>query len=192
MLDTHAWGVRAECYDKVLAALRKPANVPNGRLPATDVTLARMHADIPSYATWPNTAWQQESHSDLAVGSCSNYEVDGWQRPGYNAVAGLLAEMLGGRAWPEARQQAIEEKAWFNRLPKLLNGSSPRPGETAPMENENKEDKKSDGKASAEKIAFLFLTRQGHHHADIWEEYWSGNKDYTAYSHIADAEAHPG
>ena len=192
MLDTHAWGVRAECYDTVLAALRKPAPGSRESLPATDVTLARLHADIPSYATWPNTAWQQESHSDLAVGAYSNYEGDGWQRPGYHSVSGLLAEMLGGHAWPEARQRAREQKAWFNRPPQLSRVPALGTAETASVEKDTKVEKSADGMPSSEKIAFLFLTREGHHQPGIWEEYWVGHEDYTVYAHIADPEAHPG
>lgn len=194
MLDTHAWGVRAECYDKVLAALRKPAPAPNGKWPATDVTLAQLHAEIPSYATWPNTAWQQESLSDLAVGAYSNYEVDGWQRPGYNAVGGLLAEMLGGRAWPEARQRALEQQAWFNRPSPV----PPETGGTDPITNADPAEKVAPAEASpdkdpaAGKTAFLFLTRSGHHQPEIWEEYWAGHDDYSIYSHIADPDARPG
>jgi Core-2/I-Branching enzyme len=174
MLDTHAWGVRAECYDAVLAALRRPAHEPKEHLPATDVTLARLQADIPSYATWPNTAWQQESHSDLAVGAYSNYEVDGWQRPGYNSVGGLLAEMIGGHAWPEARRRALEQKAWFKSGPVFPGDSGLEACATTP---------------SADKVAFLFLTRAGHHQPAMWEEYWSGQEDYTVYAHLADPEA---
>jgi len=192
MLDTHAWGLRAECYDKVLAALGKPLAGSLEKLPATDVTLARLQAVIPSYATWPNTAWQQENHSDLAAGAYSNYEVDGWQRPGYNSVAGLLAEVMGGHAWPEAGLLAQRQRAWFNRPLSLPDSSPVKAMEMCDPEKVIEITETADKLISAEKVAFLFLTRNGHFQSEMWEEYWSGNQEFTVYSHIADSGAHPG
>jgi hypothetical protein len=192
MLDTHAWGVRAECYDKVLAALRQPTPAPNGSLPATDVTLALLQTEIPTYGTWPNTAWQQENHSDLAVGAYSNYDVDGWQRPGLNAIGGLLAEMLGGHAWPEASNRARQQKAWFKNA--VLHPSVIPDGrvETTPAAKEAKLQEAGKESSSGGKTAFLFLTRDAHHQPSIWEEYWDGQQDFTVYSHIANPIARPG
>ncbi len=185
MLDTHAWGLRAEYYDKVLAALRHCEFDDRGSRPATDVTLARLQARIPTYATWPNAAWQEESHSDLASGAYSNYEADGWQKPAPYAVDGLLAEALGGYAWQPAVEISRGHRAWFKQP-----GREPGNVRMEPVAEAPAVAKPSN--AESGKVAFLFLTRAAHHQPEIWEEYWQGSNAHGVYSHIADPDSRPG
>ena len=67
-LDTHAFAVRAPYYRKVMAALarKEGERVPHAR--ASDWFLADLHREIPTYACYPNLAWQAVAASDLAGG----------------------------------------------------------------------------------------------------------------------------
>ena len=51
--------------------------------------LAALQDQIPTYAAYPNLAWQSEGYSDLAGRSYSNYHPDGRQRLFAHAVANL-------------------------------------------------------------------------------------------------------
>jgi hypothetical protein len=73
----HAYAIRAEWYERVLAAMRKPD--PGGRVPGCDVALTRLSGEIPMYACYPNLAWQAAGFSDLKKMVRSPYGDDGRQ-----------------------------------------------------------------------------------------------------------------
>ena len=84
-LDHHAVAIRAPYYLAARAAM-------GGRVSgahSSDVLLAALQDQIPTYAAYPNLAWQSEGYSDLAGRSYSNYHPDGRQRLFAHAVANL-------------------------------------------------------------------------------------------------------
>jgi GR25 family glycosyltransferase involved in LPS biosynthesis len=95
-LDTHAWGIKAQYFDKVLALLRGRKSRFYGKLPPADVWLALSEHGIPMVAAYPNLAWQAEEHSDLVKGVFSNYhERCGTQKVAQSVLDGVLAETPG-------------------------------------------------------------------------------------------------
>ncbi|MHA3773678.1 hypothetical protein ACXR0O_19250 [Verrucomicrobiota bacterium sgz303538] len=93
-LDAHAWAVRAPYYRTVLAALTDARRMPPGEPAASDVLVSQLHATVPTYAAFPNLAWQAVSRSDLAGGVYSNYEPNGRQKLFRHVVASVTGEAL--------------------------------------------------------------------------------------------------
>ena len=78
-VDNHAMGVKKEWFRHVLRALRPcPRNRPK-KLPNSDVIIAGLQSVIPSYAAYPNLAWQRCGFSDNLGGMSANYTVQGNQ-----------------------------------------------------------------------------------------------------------------
>lgn len=100
-LDTHAFAVRAPYYRKVMDALALKAGHHPDHPRASDWYLANLHREIPTYACYPNLAWQAVAVSDLAGGTYSNYTKYGEQRSGHGEMIGMQAELWGGTRWPE-------------------------------------------------------------------------------------------
>lgn len=98
-VDTHAVAIHSRYYDRVMEMLDRHGKEDfPGVAKASDQFLALLHKEIPSYACYPNLAWQAESSSDLAGVSYSNYQKDGFQKQWTDAVGGLLEELVeGGR-----------------------------------------------------------------------------------------------
>ena len=82
--DTHAYAVRAKWLPEVAKILdARHAGLPWNREAgeyACDVLLARLHETIPTYAAWPNLAWQMQDMSDVANAVYANYTKDGCQK----------------------------------------------------------------------------------------------------------------
>ncbi|MEZ5328530.1 MAG: hypothetical protein R3F19_26095 [Verrucomicrobiales bacterium] len=76
-LDLHAWGVRAPHYGTVMRALTGRLHRTTQPFTGADIFTAMLHRDIPTYAVYPNLAWQAEEHSDLLGGVFSSYREDG-------------------------------------------------------------------------------------------------------------------
>jgi hypothetical protein len=174
-LDTHAWGIRADYYDKVMSLLRGRGSRIYGRLPPADVWLALSGHGIPMYAAYPNLAWQKEEASDLVKGVFSNYhDRCGTQKVAQCVLSGVLAETLSGKRYAGATLEA-QNYVPFYRAPIVTQGKvravAGQPLEVGPIG----------------KIAFLFLTRGDHFHARMWEEYWQGHEgSYSIYAHSAE------
>ncbi len=93
--DLHAVMIRITVYREVLRKI-KPAGrtAPVPCVLNSDVALAELHAIIPTYAAWPNLAWQRWSHSNNVGGAITNYAADdGRQLIHTHAIAGLEKEM---------------------------------------------------------------------------------------------------
>ena len=89
--DFHACAIRASCFLAARKAMRGgPRNAPH--LFHSDVLLSALHKSIPTYAAFPNLAWQAVEHSDLTGTRYSNYQADGSQRP-YRHVVAPMAEI---------------------------------------------------------------------------------------------------
>ena len=143
-LDTHAFAVRAPYYKRVIAALdaRRPENQVRGHPLASDWFLADLHAEIPTYACYPNLAWQSVVESDLAGGTYSNYTATGEQIASHGELVGLQAEMWGGTRWRAEK-------------------SEPAPVECIP--NTKRQPKP--------RLGLLFLTRGDVNQPEIWREF---------------------
>ncbi len=100
-LDTHAFAVRAPYYRRVISALdaSKPQNRLKTHARASDWYLADLHGEIPTYACYPNLAWQAVVTSDLTGGTYSNYTKTGEQQASSGELIGLQAKMWGGSRW---------------------------------------------------------------------------------------------
>ena len=77
--DHHAFAIRREYFHAVRKRMRGWGKKANGRL-HSDVLVSDLHKTIPTYAAYPNLAWQAEDFSDLADRSYSNYRPDGTQK----------------------------------------------------------------------------------------------------------------
>jgi hypothetical protein len=170
-LDTHAFAVRAPYYQTVINALGRVDKRSSNHPAASDWYLADLHKEIPTYACYPNLAWQANSASDLINGTYSNYTPSGEQRSGAGEMVGLQAQIWGGTKW----------NGWWSR---------PDYGDT-----ETEEAPVGDGKKAAmvrlprfePKLSLLFLTRGDVHHPDIWSEFVEeGGVEVTVHSHAKD------
>lgn len=95
-VDTHAVAIRAPYYRKVMEMLDRHGKPDLGVAKASDQFLALLHQEIPTYACYPNLAWQDASDSDLLGKEYTNYTKDGRQKNWTQAVEGLLEELVGG------------------------------------------------------------------------------------------------
>lgn len=93
-VDTHAVAIRAPYYRRVMEMLDRHGKPDLGVAKASDQFLALLHKEIPTYACYPNLAWQDVSDSDLIGEKYSNYTKDGRQKNWGAAVEGLLAELV--------------------------------------------------------------------------------------------------
>jgi hypothetical protein len=97
-MDTHAYAVKAEWYNAVLKAMRSPMNVESYKAEVSDwgvdFPLAELHATIPTYACWPNLAWQYGGDSDLINTEWQGaYSKTGRQRDRLEIIDGVDWEM---------------------------------------------------------------------------------------------------
>lgn len=122
-MDTHAYAVKAERYNEVLQAMRSPHNAENYRKEVcdwgVDFPLAELHKTIPTYACWPNLAWQYGGDSDLINTEWQGgYSKSGRQRDRLEVLEGVDWEM--GRLCAEMTKDVAGEeyrtKANSNRL----------------------------------------------------------------------------
>ncbi|MDB6136646.1 MAG: glycosyl transferase [Verrucomicrobiales bacterium] len=86
-MDMHAVAIRSCWFHTLLRGLRPSALK---RTSPFDVLFSDLHGVIPTYAAWPNLAWQRESHSDIAGRQYSNYSTDGRQIYMAEKVAGIV------------------------------------------------------------------------------------------------------
>jgi hypothetical protein len=100
-LDTHAFAVRAPYFKQVMAALSVKPDRKTEHALASDWFLADLHQNIPTYACYPNLAWQAVSNSDLAGDTYSNYTKYGEQWASAGELIGVQAEMWGGTRWKD-------------------------------------------------------------------------------------------
>jgi hypothetical protein len=157
-LDTHAFAVRAPYYKQVIAALDAStrANRNKSHPRASDWYLANLHEKIPTYACFPNLAWQAMASSDLAGGTYSNYTSTGEQVSSAGEVIGLGVEMAGGKRW----KQPLTVVSDLPDSEQTIATASP-------------------------KLALMFLTKGGLNQPDAWRAWLDqASGDVTAYAHI--------
>jgi hypothetical protein len=161
-LDTHAFAVRAPYFKRVIAALDaySPENRAKSHACASDWFLGDLHEEIPTYACYPNLAWQAVADSDLAGGTYSNYTPTGEQVSSAGEVIGLGAEMAGGTRWKRTLTVV--------------------PDDDGAIELEVSKDPK---------LTVLFLTKGGLNQPDYWSQWLreAGN-EVVAHAHIKNPE----
>jgi len=94
-VDTHAVAIRRPYYRRVIEALNahgKPT--PNHPL-ASDRFLAALRWEIPTYACFPNLAWQANEASDLVHSTYTLYQSGGTQKQGHDFIERTFARMSG-------------------------------------------------------------------------------------------------
>ena len=93
-LDSHAWAIHQSAYDEVMAAMaafNKPTPI---HALASDQFVAALHQKIPTYACYPNLAWQSVDESDLTGTTYSLYGKVGAQKIHPHIHKDLLTECL--------------------------------------------------------------------------------------------------
>lgn len=108
--DHHAIAIRREYFDAMIWAMAAGGKGCSRIIDYSDVKSSEMNSVIPSYACYPNLAWQMWSHSDNAGHHLTHYDRNGRQRSIQSAVAGLeeeMAALAGGTADPAERGIAI-------------------------------------------------------------------------------------
>jgi hypothetical protein len=72
--DNHAFAIRGCYVPEVLRKLRpRGRHAPVASVNNSDVVLSELHDKIPTYAAWPNLAWQRHCHSNNVGYQISNY-----------------------------------------------------------------------------------------------------------------------
>ncbi len=161
-VDTHAFAVNAPYYKRVIAALdaRSKENRSKTHARASDWYLADLHQEIPTYACFPNLAWQAVAASDLAGGTYSNYTAEGEQIAGAGETLGLAVEVAGGSRWKWPELVSVPD------LPELPELETPAP-----------------------RMGVLFLTRGGLNQPGCWQEWLEAtNGEVTGFAHIKEPE----
>jgi len=89
-LDAHAWAIHESAYDEVMRAIdaiRHPA--PDHPL-ASDQFVVPLQGRIPTYACFPNLAWQSLDPSDLTGTEYSFYDKGGTQTISPQVLEGMM------------------------------------------------------------------------------------------------------
>jgi hypothetical protein len=118
--DLHAFAVRADRYAEVMAVLSPTGRGTRGKVvEPSDRVIARLMSRIPTYAAWPNLAWQRQHPSSLATGwTNDNYDTAGCQRYHLEAVSHLPEAMreLRAAAAPTGRAKTAMQQSWTEAL----------------------------------------------------------------------------
>ena len=155
-LDTHAFAVKAEYYDRVMRVLSPQGKRVTREVKPSDWLLAALHREIPTYAAFPNLAWQgQEAVSDLMGKRNGTYDVKGFQRCNREYIAPVMRRHLGVTHW----RGGVVDDGTEHGVGNAAAGSPAVEG-------------MRDGR-----VAFLFLTRGLPGHLEMWSEYFRGHED---------------
>lgn len=92
-IDTHAFAVNQRYYDRILKTLDAKCKPIDEITSASDRYLQSVQHVIPTYASFPNLAWQGYSVSDLANKEYSNYRDAGTQKAHPHRVRTLFNKM---------------------------------------------------------------------------------------------------
>jgi len=87
-LDMHAVAINAKYFLQVRKAMRGHGKGTHGKL-HSDVLLSYFHKSIPTYAAFPNLAWQAKGYSDNTRTIKSYYYDDGRQKPNAHLLSHL-------------------------------------------------------------------------------------------------------
>lgn len=174
-LDTHAFAVRAPYYRKVMEALSRREDESYTHARASDWYLADLHREIPTYACYPNLAWQAVAASDLAGGTYSNYTPSGEQIAAAGEIIGLQGEQWGARRWQGWQRPELADS--------LPTSPSPPHNGSATIGIRRSE-------RPAPRLGLLFLTRGDVCQPDVWQEFTAkSDTEVRVFSHPKDQVA---
>jgi GR25 family glycosyltransferase involved in LPS biosynthesis len=91
--DHHAMIVRREFIGKLLVGLAGISKNASPEIPYSDVKMSDIQHEIPTYACYPNLAWQKLSHSNNAERKQTHYNAQGIQLTDKNALVVLDEEI---------------------------------------------------------------------------------------------------
>ncbi|MBB5353723.1 hypothetical protein HNR46_003984 [Haloferula luteola] len=94
-IDTHAVAIRQPYFNRVIGALDAHGKPTPDHPLASDRFLAALQKEIPSYACFPNLAWQATDSSDLLHQTYSSYHLAGTQKAGLDLIERTYARMAG-------------------------------------------------------------------------------------------------
>lgn len=171
-LDTHALGIRAPYFQRVMSELTGIRGSKPGSMKASDQILARLAEEIPVYAAYPNLAWQRVTKSDLIAKNYSSYCLTGEQRANMRVMEGFPAICLGGRPWVGCEMSGVTEKIYFDSAGKSVPPESRVRREGVPANWHQF--------LTGKKIAFLFLTRGDLTQPQVWREYFGSAPDHVS------------
>jgi hypothetical protein len=106
--DNHAVAIRAPYFQRAIRLMRgvRKHEPSDGR--SSDGVLGRLCQEVPTYAAFPNLAWQRACYSDLQRDVYTNYDEAGSQIQWPEAVTGLAWEMENpGQRWADRHRQPI-------------------------------------------------------------------------------------
>jgi hypothetical protein len=181
-LDTHAFAVRAPYYRKVIAALARREKEFCEHARASDWYLADLHQEIPTYACFPNLAWQSVAASDLAGGTYSNYTRSGEQISSAGEIIALQSEMWGAKPWRSwdrcelAADEDYSEETRYDRNAHAIRLTTKPPVKEPRVQEPC--------------LGLLFLTRGDVCQPEIWREFAAeAGTGVKILSHAKDQEA---
>jgi hypothetical protein len=87
--DTHAYAIHARYYGLISEILRDKSS----RERCTDLRISSLHTIIPTYACFPNLAWQDDVFSIIAGRKYTNYLPDGRQAIHPECVLPIFEEL---------------------------------------------------------------------------------------------------
>jgi len=97
-LDSHAWAIHESAYDQVMRVIDAFNNPTPIHALASDQFVAALHREIPTYACYPNLAWQSVDESDLTDTTYSLYGRAGAQKIHPHILKSFLTESLAPEA----------------------------------------------------------------------------------------------
>jgi len=107
-VDTHAVAIRKSYYNRVIKALNAHGKPTPDHPLASDRFLAALQSDIPTYACFPNLAWQANEASDLVQATYTLYRNGGTQKQGHEFIERTFAKMSGTQlAMPGAAEPKL-------------------------------------------------------------------------------------
>ena len=117
-LDMHAVGINRRYFLHIRKAMRGAGKWSRGNF-HSDVLLSRLHSQIPTYAAFPNLAWQSYSYSDNIGRSLSHYDSKGTQIYNQHALLHLypyvpeFVDAILLRA-PKEVMDSLRDRGWHN------------------------------------------------------------------------------
>jgi hypothetical protein len=179
-VDTHAIAVSLPYYKMVMEILDRRAKPNKGVPKASDQFIALLHKEVPTYACYPNLAWQDVSGSDLLGSEYSSYMGDGLQANWTDSVTHLLPELVGERI-ELGKSAAMMRVAPFAKPMERDDISVPFSHEKIPLRVWVRKQPK---------LGLLFLTRADVIHPAIWREFVAESPDRVrVFSHVKNPAA---
>ena len=173
IVDNHAFGIRRPHYRQLLATLRD--NDDSTRY-SSDRRIAHLQNEIPTYAAFPNLAWQAKNMSNLTGSVYSSYDSKGNQLGKKDNLIGVAAETLKGKHFSDLGRLSVMDSLSYKGVPSWTY-----------LKDEVRTEKSSE----AIKPAFLIYTEEKRSSLQVWDEYLSTTEKDCAYSIYSESPTQP-